>query len=106
MGKEKERGKEEKEKGEHEKEEGREEKTKKKGEKKARKRRRKEKKHVNERRNNPKEHLDYDFYLKLKIINRLYLFFGIPYKIAIILSLCLCSICQKCMYILMSQAQA
>uniref|UniRef100_A0AAF5CYR0 Uncharacterized protein n=1 Tax=Strongyloides stercoralis TaxID=6248 RepID=A0AAF5CYR0_STRER len=36
------------------------------------------------------------FALKLKIVNRLYFFFGIPYKIDIISSLCLCLICQEC----------
>uniref|UniRef100_A0AAF5DJ10 Uncharacterized protein n=1 Tax=Strongyloides stercoralis TaxID=6248 RepID=A0AAF5DJ10_STRER len=75
---EKERGKEEREKGstKKEKEKGN---AKKKREKKARKRRGKGKKHVNEERKNPKGLLDSDFYLKLMILNRQYIFFGIPY---------------------------
>uniref|UniRef100_A0A0K0ERS6 Uncharacterized protein n=1 Tax=Strongyloides stercoralis TaxID=6248 RepID=A0A0K0ERS6_STRER len=46
------------------------------------------------------------FVLKLKIVNRPYFIFGIPYKIVIIASLCLCSICQEYKYMLMPKVQA
>uniref|UniRef100_A0AAF5CZA8 Uncharacterized protein n=1 Tax=Strongyloides stercoralis TaxID=6248 RepID=A0AAF5CZA8_STRER len=82
----------------------REEEEKKKGEKRRKNTKRRE--HVKYQGGESRTASRFQFVLKLQIINRLYFIFGIPYKIDIIASLCLCSICQECMYMLVPQVQA
>uniref|UniRef100_A0A0K0E1L6 Octapeptide-repeat protein T2 n=1 Tax=Strongyloides stercoralis TaxID=6248 RepID=A0A0K0E1L6_STRER len=82
----------------------REEDEKKKGEKRRKHEKRRE--HVKYQGEESRTASRFELLLKLQIVNRPYFIFGIPYKIAIIASLCLCSICQECKYILMPQVQA